>query len=145
MHEYNVAHLDLKPQNVIIPAEGGRLPIIDFSVSIRVPGPDTTHSEIVGTEDYIAPEILKGHYKPMLADLWSCGRTLKELCTCCHPSADRTKVLEIARRLMDRDPKARPKMSTVLEWMAPAMQGADDAVPPELPRVKVSYSSPLRL
>ena len=145
MHEHNVAHLDLKPQNVIIPAEGGRLSIIDFSVSIRVPGPDITYSGVVGTEGYIAPEIRKGCYKPILADLWSCGRTLEELCACCHPSADHTKVLEIARRLMDRDPKARPNMSTVLQWMVSATGGEDDVVPPKLPQVKVSYSSLLCL
>ncbi|KAF8554810.1 kinase-like protein, partial [Imleria badia] len=77
MHEHNVAHMDLKPQNVIVPVEGGHLSIIDFSVSSRVPGPDTTYSGVVGTEDYIAPEVHKGNYKPMLADLWSCGKTLE--------------------------------------------------------------------
>ena len=141
MHEHNVAHMDLKPQNVIIPSEGGHLSIIDFSVSIRVRGPDATYSGVVGTKNYIAPEVRKGQYKPMLADLWSCGRTLEELCTCCHPSADRTKLLEIARRLMKRAPEARPKMSTVLEWMAPTRRGEDNVVPPTLPLVKVSYGS----
>ncbi|KAF8440319.1 hypothetical protein L210DRAFT_3539271, partial [Boletus edulis BED1] len=42
MHEHNVTHMDLKPQNAIIPTEGGRLSIIDFSVSIRVRSPDTS-------------------------------------------------------------------------------------------------------
>jgi serine/threonine protein kinase len=130
MHEHNVAHMDLKPQNVIIPAQGGRLSIIDFSISIRVGGPDVTCSGVVGTEDYIAPEVRKGQYKPILADLWSCGKTLKELCACCHYSADRTRLLEIASRLMKWDPEARPKMSTVQEWMAPTQRGE---VPPTLP------------
>ena len=91
MHEYNVAHMDLKPQNVIIPADGGRLSIIDFSVSIRVRDPDARYNGVVGTEDYIAPEIREGKYKPMVADpVWSCGRTLEELCGRCRPSADQT-------------------------------------------------------
>ena len=132
MHENNVAHMDLKPQNIIIPPEGGRLSIIDFSVSIRVRGADVKYSGVVGTEDYMAPEVRKGEYKPMLADLWSCGRTLEELCSCCNSSADRTKLLEIAKRLMNRDPEARPRISTVLEWMAPAQQGEDNVVSPAL-------------
>ncbi|KAF8554804.1 kinase-like protein, partial [Imleria badia] len=77
MHEHNVAHSDLKPQNIIIPVEGGRLSIIDFSLSMFVSDPDDTYSGVVGTEDYIAPEVHKGNYKPMLADLWSCGKTLE--------------------------------------------------------------------
>ncbi|KAG6380506.1 hypothetical protein JVT61DRAFT_8665 [Boletus reticuloceps] len=127
MHEHNVAHMDLKPGNVIIPPEGGRLSIIDFSASIRVRGPDATYRGVVGTEDYIAPEVREGQYKPMLADLWSCGRTLEELCAGCHPSVDRTTLLQISRQLMDPDPEARPKMSTVLERMAPT-RGRDNAV-----------------
>ena len=97
MHEHNVDHMDLKPQNVIMPAEGGRLSIIDFSVSIRVRVPDARYSGIVGTEDYIAPEIREGNYKPVVAYLWSCGRTMEELCARCRPSADQTMLLEIAR------------------------------------------------
>ncbi|KAN0081506.1 Protein kinase-like domain containing protein [Tylopilus felleus] len=130
MHEHNVAHMNLKPQNVIIPPEGGYLSIIDFSVSIRVRSADARYSGVVGTEDYIAPEVRKGNYKPMLADLWSCGRTLEELCACCHSSPERTELLEIASRLMDRDPEARPKMSDVLEQMALTRRGKDRVVPP---------------
>ena len=118
MHEHNVAHMDLKPQNVIIPAEGGRLSIIDFTFSIRVGDPDARYSGVVGTEGYIAPEVQEGEYKPMVADLWSCGRTLDELCACCRPSEDQTMLLEIARQLLNRDPEARPQMSTILEQMA---------------------------
>ena len=128
MHEHNVAHMDLKPQNVIIPPEGGRLSIIDFSVSIRVRGPDVRYTGVVGTEDYMAPEIRKGQYKPMLADVWSCGRTLEIFCSCCNSSADRTKLLEIAGRLTNRDPEARPKMSTALEWVTLAQRGEENVV-----------------
>ena len=122
MHDHNVAHMDLKPQNIVIPPAGGRLSIIDFSVSIRVTGPDAKYAGAVGTEGYMAPEVHKGQYKPMLADLWSCGRTLEELCSRCNHSAERAELLEIARQLMDREPAARPKMSTVLKRVAPAQQ-----------------------
>ncbi|KAI9567265.1 kinase-like domain-containing protein, partial [Boletus coccyginus] len=115
MHKHNIAHMDLKPSNIIIPPEGGRLSVIDFSVSIPVRNPDATHRGVVGTENYIAPEVLEGRYKPILADLWSCGRTLEELCVGCRPSEDCATLLRISRQLMERDPEARPKVSTVLE------------------------------
>ena len=132
MHEHNIAHMDLKPQNIMIPSQGGRLSVIDFSVSIRVRGPSVKYRGVVGTEDYMAPEVKKGLYKPMLADLWSCGRTLVEFCLRCNPSANRTKLLEIAEQLMDTDPEARPKMNTLLEWMAPLQRGEVDLPPPTL-------------
>lgn len=128
MHDHNVAHMDLKPQNIVIPSAGGRLSIIDFSVSIRVPGPDVKYAGAVGTEAYMAPEVRKGQYKPMLADLWSCGRTLEELCSRCNHSVERTKLLEIARQLMDREPAARPRISTVLKWVAPQQGEASSAL-----------------
>ncbi|KAG6374813.1 hypothetical protein JVT61DRAFT_4197 [Boletus reticuloceps] len=118
MHKHNIAHMDLKPSNIIIPPEGGRLTIIDFNVSIPVRNPDATYMGVVGTENYIAPEVLEGHYKPILADLWSCGRTLEDLCVGCRPSEDCAMLLRISRQLMEQDPEARPKMSTVLEWLA---------------------------
>ena len=104
--------------------------IIDFSVSIRVSGPDATYSRVVvvGTEVYRAPEVREGHHEPMLTDLWSCGKTLETLCARCRPSADRTKVREIAKRLMDPDPEARPKMSAAFEWMTFTVQEGDNVV-----------------
>ncbi|KAI9569290.1 kinase-like domain-containing protein [Boletus coccyginus] len=138
MHEHNVAHMDLKPHNIIIPPDGGRLSIIDFSISIHVHSADATYRGIVGTEDYVAPEVHEGQYKPMLADLWSCGRTLKEFCAGCYPSADCATLLQISRQLMHRDPGARPKMYTVLEWMA-LTRREDDAVLHMRPYLKVSY------
>ena len=61
MHERKVAHVDLKPQNVNIPPEGGGLSVIDLASPFeRARGPDATYSGFVGTEDYIAPEVRKG-------------------------------------------------------------------------------------
>ncbi|KAG8220024.1 hypothetical protein J3R82DRAFT_1035 [Butyriboletus roseoflavus] len=36
--------MDLKPKNIVIPSEGGRLSMIDFSVSVRVRGPDVKYN-----------------------------------------------------------------------------------------------------
>lgn len=143
MHEHNVAHMDLKPQNILIPPEGGRLSIIDFSVSIHVRSPSDMYIGVVGTEDYIAPEIREGPYKPLLADLWSCGKTLKELCLRCRPSAARKKLLAVSSQLMNYDPEARPTMSTVLGWMASTRQERDNAFPDITSYVEV-FSTVLR-
>ncbi|KAG1778205.1 kinase-like domain-containing protein, partial [Suillus placidus] len=56
MHQHGVAYLDLKPQN-ILPADGGRLSIIDFNRSVRVKGTETMFRGTVDTTGYLAPEV----------------------------------------------------------------------------------------
>ncbi|KAH7904687.1 kinase-like domain-containing protein [Hygrophoropsis aurantiaca] len=120
MHKHGVAHLDLKPQNIIIPSDGGRLSVIDFNTSVRVKGPGHMFHGVVGTDGYIPPEVEAGvgQYSPLRADLWSCGKTMEELCSLCRPSEDRDVLLEISRRLMNQAPTARPMMTEVLEWIS---------------------------
>ncbi|KAG2369961.1 kinase-like domain-containing protein [Suillus spraguei] len=120
MHQHGIAHLDLKPPNILLPVNSGRLFIIDFNRSIRVKDTDTMFRGIVGTTGYLAPEVTAGQdlYSAIRADLWSCGKTLEELCSLCSPSRDHNALLEIARELMNEDPKQRPMMSDVLKRLA---------------------------
>ncbi|KAG1784539.1 uncharacterized protein HD556DRAFT_1427453 [Suillus plorans] len=120
MHQHGVAHLDLKPPNILVPTDGGRLSIIDFNRSVRIKGTETMFRGIVGTSGYLAPEVAAGQglYSAIRADLWSCGKTLEELCSLCSPSRDRNALLEIAQELMNDDPKQRPMMSDVLKRLA---------------------------
>jgi len=117
MHQHGVAHLDLKPPNIIIPMEGGRLSIIDFNRSVRITGIEKMFRGVVGTVGYLAPEVAAGQglYSAVRADLWTCGKTLEELCLLCMPSKDRDVLLGIAIELMNDDPKQRPMMSDVLK------------------------------
>ncbi|KAG1893557.1 kinase-like domain-containing protein [Suillus fuscotomentosus] len=120
MHQHGVAHLDLKPPNILVPTDGGRLSIIDFNKSLRIQGTESMFCGIVGTTGYLAPEVeaSQGLYSAIRGDLWSCGKTLEELCFLCSPSRERNALLEIARELMNDDPKQRPMMSDVLKRLA---------------------------
>ncbi|KIJ59291.1 hypothetical protein HYDPIDRAFT_118729 [Hydnomerulius pinastri MD-312] len=118
MHEQNVAHLDLKSQNIVIPRHGGRLSIIDFNASVLVKSPTQKFRGIVGTDHYIPPEVHVGKFNPIRADLWTCGKTLRQLCSRCKDSPYRSFLLEITDALMKDDPDERPMMSTVLRWMS---------------------------
>ncbi|KAG2351092.1 kinase-like domain-containing protein, partial [Suillus spraguei] len=79
MHQHGVAHMDLKPNNILIPINGGRLTVIDFNRSLRVKGVEHRFHGIVGTPEYTAPEVATGNgfYSVIRADLWSCGKTLE--------------------------------------------------------------------
>jgi len=116
MHDHNVAHMDLKPDNILIPSTYGRLTIVDFGLSVRL-RKKTQLQGYVGTKGYIAPEVGKTRFSPIRADLWSVGKVVKELCMLCRPSASRDWLLDISEQLLNDDPSKRPMMLEVLEWM----------------------------
>ncbi|CAJ1081964.1 LOW QUALITY PROTEIN: serine/threonine-protein kinase 17A [Xyrichtys novacula] len=74
LHQNNVVHLDLKPQNILLTCSSplGDIKIVDFGLSRMV----CSHQElreIMGTPEYVAPEIL--NYEPIstATDMWSIG------------------------------------------------------------------------
>ncbi|CAH1237743.1 STK17A [Branchiostoma lanceolatum] len=74
LHERNVIHLDLKPQNILLtkPAPCGDIKLVDFGLARRV----NVHEEIreiVGTPDYVAPEVLSFEPLSTATDMWSIG------------------------------------------------------------------------
>jgi len=119
MHDHNVAHMDLKPANVLVPSSNGRLTIVDFGTSVRLGNKTQLLQGYAGTEGYIAPEVGKTTYSPIRADLWSVGKVVKELCMLCRPSTSRDWLLVLSeQQLLNDDPSKRPMMSEVLEWMS---------------------------
>ncbi len=88
-HRGGVIHRDLKPGNVMLLAHGGSedcVKVIDFGILKRVcrrRGDDlpsiTDTNEIVGTPEYLAPEIAAGRHFDGRADQYSLGVLLFEL------------------------------------------------------------------
>lgn len=71
MHEKGIAHCDLKPDNFLF-HESGKLKIIDFGMSKRIPHSKRHLTDLCGTPYYTAPEVLEGKYHSS-ADCWSVG------------------------------------------------------------------------
>ncbi|KAL6300955.1 hypothetical protein BKA93DRAFT_902623 [Sparassis latifolia] len=118
MHDHGVAHMDLKPGNIVIPPIYGNLSIIDFSIAVRVKGPGEKLMGYAGTRGYTAPEVGRVAYRPIRADLWSCGKVIMELCENAKPSFARTWLCVVSKRLMDDDPDKRPMMAEILQAMS---------------------------
>ncbi|KAI3355526.1 hypothetical protein L3Q82_017904 [Scortum barcoo] len=74
LHQNNVVHLDLKPQNILLTSSSplGDIKIVDFGLS-RMVSSHQELREIMGTPEYVAPEIL--NYEPIstATDMWSIG------------------------------------------------------------------------
>ncbi|XP_015302980.3 serine/threonine-protein kinase 17A isoform X2 [Macaca thibetana thibetana] len=74
LHTHDVVHLDLKPQNILLTSESplGDIKIVDFGLS-RILKNSEELREIMGTPEYVAPEILSYDPISMATDMWSIG------------------------------------------------------------------------
>jgi serine/threonine protein kinase len=78
-HGEGVIHRDLKPQNIMLDANG-RAYVMDFGIarSAYLPGMTQTGA-LVGTPEYMSPEQAKGEKLGERSDLFSLGTILYEL------------------------------------------------------------------
>jgi len=71
MHDKNIAHLDIKPQNILICNDIPK--ISDFGFSRDISQPITAGA---GTPNYVAPEIIQHKSYTTEPDIWSYGVTI---------------------------------------------------------------------
>ncbi|XP_059055179.1 twitchin-like [Achroia grisella] len=73
LHSHKIAHLDLKPENIICLSPNSRqVKIIDFGLA-RMLDNGNNVKVIYGTKDYIAPEILNYEKMTTACDMWTLG------------------------------------------------------------------------
>jgi serine/threonine-protein kinase len=85
-HAAGVVHRDVKPENIVICGEDpatARIKLIDFGIATAPRGANaakiTRAGSLVGTAEYMPPELLGGGYVPTpAADLYAVGVTLYE-------------------------------------------------------------------
>jgi len=146
VHERKIAHLDIKPQNIVLMSEfpNCEIKLCDLEVS-RVIQENEEIREIIGTPDYVAPEILAYEPISLAADIWSLGVLAYVLLTGFSPfggDSDQETLLNITSAQLDfpaelfegisedakefiadclnRNPKARPTVQQCLvhPWIA---------------------------
>ncbi|XP_024544736.1 serine/threonine-protein kinase GRIK1 isoform X2 [Selaginella moellendorffii] len=85
LHNNKVIHGDIKPENLMITAEG-RIKIGDFGISRTFEGDDDLLRRSPGTPVFTAPECCKGMaYHGKAADVWALGVTLYCMVTGQYP------------------------------------------------------------
>ncbi|HEY2480095.1 MAG TPA: protein kinase [Solirubrobacterales bacterium] len=80
-HARKMVHRDIKPQNVLIDAEG-RAKLTDFGISRQLEKDGLTATgRVLGTTDYVAPEQAMGRGADQRSDIYSLGVVLFEMLT----------------------------------------------------------------
>ncbi|MFI5998182.1 serine/threonine-protein kinase [Streptomyces sp. NPDC051362] len=127
-HSAGVLHRDVKPGNVML-ATDGRVLITDFGIA-QIEGDTgmTRTGEIVGSVDYLAPEVLSGEDPDFASDLWALGATLYTAVEGRSPFR-RTTPLTTMQAVVTEEPLV-PRFAGPLEPVITALLAKDPAQRP---------------
>ena len=76
-HEAGVLHRDVKPANVLLSQDGGRVVLTDFGIAtLEGDASLTVAGQVVGSPEYLPPERVLGRTPGPASDLWSLGALL---------------------------------------------------------------------
>jgi eukaryotic-like serine/threonine-protein kinase len=118
-HAQGVIHRDLKPDNILIHADG-RAVISDFGIARAISGyvASTGVNMTIGTPQYLSPEQAQGRPLDARVDFYALGVTLFKAATGDVPFTS-TDWFELARMHVEQPPpllrKQRPELSKRLE------------------------------
>lgn len=80
-HRHNIIHRDVKSQNVLV-KDDGTLKVADFGIALANGAMQiTSEDSILGSVQYLAPELTKGNQATMQSDIYSLGIVFYELLT----------------------------------------------------------------
>lgn len=110
LHKNQVAHLDLKPENVLVSMEG-EVRIIDYGTSVLARETKSLRVKgLIGTNGFMAPEILREEeFLVFPADIYSAGCVIREMFL--GPGTGRGKRLRVeklVKKLKSELPEDRP-------------------------------------
>ncbi|MBL7254290.1 serine/threonine protein kinase [Actinoplanes sp. LDG1-01] len=109
-HDLGVVHRDLKPDNILLAVENGRLDtrLTDFGVARILNTPSmTTPNAVFGTPHYMSPEAFHGAMASPATDVYALGVLLYELING-HPPYLSDSIPDLMRRHLEGNPVRRP-------------------------------------
>ncbi len=100
-HRNGIVHRDIKPANILVD-QSGRAKLIDFGIAKAMFSKNEVTTEtgaVIGTMNYIAPEIFSGSFPSIQSDIYALGLVLFEMVTGTLPfeGPSRLTVLENIR------------------------------------------------
>ncbi|KAI9913102.1 hypothetical protein PsorP6_006012 [Peronosclerospora sorghi] len=96
LHQLKVAYRDLKPENILVEASG-HLRITDFGLSKLNVVSDKGAQTLVGSPEYLAPEVYNMQKYGYAVDWWSLGVFVYEMLTGVHPFFDENREIMVKK------------------------------------------------
>ncbi|KAH7728387.1 CAMK/DAPK/DAPK protein kinase [Aphelenchoides avenae] len=91
LHDRFVVHLDIKPENIMLKRRGeAQIKLIDFGLSRRIL-PGATVKDMIGTPEFVAPEVVAFEPLSTATDLWAIGVVVYVLLSGGSPFLGRTR------------------------------------------------------
>jgi serine/threonine protein kinase len=153
IHRAGIVHRDLKPANVLLGPDGPR--VVDFGIARAIDA--NTHTAMVGTPAYFAPEWLHGHTPTPASDVFAWAATIVFAATGQPPfgtgptvaailhrvgtappdlSGIPPSLYELLSRCLDKDPRQRPAAQSLVDWLV------EGGAPPVAPTPPTAHSLP---
>lgn len=144
LHAHGIVHRDVKPSNVMLYA-GGRAAVTDFGLA---KGPAytvlTRPGQVMGTLDYIAPELIRGEEAGAPGDVYALGCLVYECLAGAPPFGDRHMFDVVQAHLDDSPPDLSARRRDVPRALADVVAGAMAKLPGERPRTATAFAHLLR-
>ena len=80
-HAHGVTHRDVKPANVVVTGQRGRIKLTDFGIAHLANSEQTQTGQMLGSPRYMSPEQVKGGEIDGRSDIFSLGAVLYEMLT----------------------------------------------------------------
>src|SRR5262249_15187541 len=130
-HARGLVHRDVKPANILLERDTGRVKLTDFGLARAVDDASLTQSGVVsGTPLYMAPEQARDEALDHRADLFSLGSVLYALCTG-RPPFRASSTPALLRRICDEEPRPvreiNPKVPPWVAALIAALHAKDPA------------------
>ena len=119
-HSEGVVHRDLKPQNIMLDAQG-KASVMDFGIARSMDASNMTRTgALMGTPTYMSPEQAQGQKVDARSDLYTLGIIFYELLTGHPPFETDNPMATLVRRLQEKPVppvQAEPSVPKVIDEM----------------------------
>ncbi|GAA2230227.1 MULTISPECIES: serine/threonine-protein kinase [Kitasatospora] len=125
-HQLGVLHRDVKPANVLLEHNTGRVVLLDFGIATFEGSTELTRpGDLVGSPDYLAPERAQGERPGPASDLWGLGATLYAAVEGQSPFRRTSPITTLAAVV--GDPLPEPRRAGALGPVLAALMAKDPA------------------